>query len=704
MYLRILSFSFLIVFFTGFTNSQMTNDKVNSIFDMINELGIASSERVEEIQQTLLSGGEQVVPYLIRALESHPDSKVRYQVALILGNTRSLRGVKPLFIASQLDRSDTVREGAGLALHNLLLELEERRMEDTTYRENLKAGRGMAVALKRALKDDNDPAKRINAANALARLGKRSDIDDILKYMSNEKKPEVRISMLKAIEQIAYPEMLYGNYRMVYFNNIPVVMGTFRIQLTDSFLNIIEKDTDFDVKNAAIRSLTRLVFPIFVLGENRLTKAKGFADEHKLIIERVIENFLDYTMTANYRKIRPTLIESVTMLLTSYCRRNESGLDDEIRRRLTTEIFNFHGDYAYNKLPYTVRIKYERKFKYTPLKKSSLADKARKVFSYILLNDPEPENRLLSAKAFQTLGLKADANDIIKALQKEKEISVWLKGVEALGRIGDLSSSKWLYSLAINQNADIQLRIKAVLAIGQISNPEAIQALAGYYEKEKDDSIKMAILEAMQFRKDEKTANLLLKVLDDPDAEFRRAAVESLTENTYKPAITKLRELLKNDVNAFVRAAVIPSLRKNDPSNSSKDIIDALEDSSPIVRRSAVVELGIMKEKKASGKVAEIMRTDNDESVRIESARTLGYIGDQYSVQPLVDAIAYDESEGVWEEALRSLIMLERPRMGIVAIMNMMIEAQKKYPDAIPRLREAEYYLRLQWEGYLRRN
>jgi HEAT repeat protein len=690
--------------FAGMAASQMTKEKSETILVAINELGIAGEQRIEDIQFTLLEIGDDAVPYLIRALESSPDAKVRYQVALILGNMRTEKAVQPLFVASQLDRSKTVREGAQLGLENLLVELNERRMTDSVYRVYGKVTRSMALAMKKAMKNDPESEKRANAATALGKYGKKSDIEDILQMVLDEKTPEVRIAMLEAVERLAYPEMLQGNYRIIHYRVAEPGYARFRIHLTDQFLYIIENDKEDEVKQAAIISLTRLVYPIFVLGEGRLSKLQGFFDEHKFIIQRVIEKFTNYALDDDYRQIRSALIESVMQLLNAYFRRGDTSLNDELRRRLTTEVYDFRGDYAYGRLPYTVRINYEKRFTYTPLKQSGLADRARKAFVYILQNDREVENRRLAATAFSTLGVKADANDIIKALGRENDPEVWLAAIDALGKIDSLTAIQFLYGIAVSPNFSVSLKTKAIFAIALIDDAETTRALAAHYGKEKDGAVKKAIIEAMRFEKDEKTAAFLHKILDDEDADFRRAAVESLAENTFKPAIPKLRELLKNDTNATIRAAVIPCLKKNNPENAAKDIIEALADISPVVRRAAAVELGIMKEKKSSRALAEVMRKDPDEGVRLESARSLGYAGDQYSVQPLVDAIIYDDSEEVWQEALRSLIQLDIPRMGIVAIMNLMPEVQRKNPDAAARLHEAEYYLRLQWEGYDRQN
>ena len=509
--------------------------------------------------------------------------------------------------------------------------------------------------------------------------------------------------MIHAAEKLAYPEMLQINYRVIYFRTTSPRRKRFRMRLTDRFLNIIANEEEIEVKKAGIESLTRLVYPIFVLGEGLLSSHPGYYDENKYIIERVTLRYVEMLTNPAYVEPRALLLESVTKLLNAYFRRGDTSLDDEVRRRLITEVQDYAGEYRKWALPFTIRMEYDKKYSYTPLKKSFLADRARKAFVQIFLYDREAENRRLAAVALATLGRKKDVNDIVARLSREKSPAVILAGVEAIGRIDSLSGAKWLYTVVRNRNAPAQIRVEAVIAIGLVNNVDLTRSLASYYNKVKDFQVRKAIIEAMRFSSDEKTARFLIRALGEEAGELRRAAAESLSKNRTDAAIPTLRHLLKRDPSAMVRAAVVVSLHKNDPNNAQKLIIEALSDTSPTVRRAASVELGIMKAKDAYDELAAVMLKDPDPDVRLEAARSLGYVGNQYTVAPLIQSIINDKEEAVREEALRSLIFIRRPSMGIVAIMGLVQKVRREDPEAARRLEEAEYYLRLQKEGYLRR-
>ncbi len=173
------------------------------------------------------------------------------------------------------------------------------------------------------------------------------------------------------------------------------------------------------------------------------------------------------------------------------------------------------------------------------------------------------------------------------------------------------------------------------------------------------------------------------------------AAAHNFTDET----LSTLKHLLRSDPSEKVRAAACTSLSKAMGREAADILIAGLRDAAPVVRRTAAVELGIMKAARSLDSLAHLLLSDPDISVRAEAATSIGNVGGHNSVQPLISAVSYDTSSLVRDRAVEALRKTDEPRSATLAILAILPKLATENPPAFEQLDAVLPHLRQQAHG-----
>lgn len=154
------------------------------------------------------------------------------------------------------------------------------------------------------------------------------------------------------------------------------------------------------------------------------------------------------------------------------------------------------------------------------------------------------------------------------------------------------------------------------------------------------------------------TVEQLLSALDDKTPIVRNSAVQELGKRKEKLAVEKLIELLKNDENALVRDNAAYALCEIGDVRSIPSLIEALKDKDEWVRKSAAKALGILKARDALTSLISLTE-DPSPSVRKAAVRSLGQIGD-IRAEPYIKKLCHDSNILVKKYAIQALEMLKK--------------------------------------------
>lgn len=696
---------------TGATapDAQVHPSDRDEILRAINALASSNETTTTAAREFLLDTGDAAVPFLLGALKHAGPEAVRMAAAGILGELRNRDAVTPLFVAAQVDTSPRVRMAAQLALDELVADLNDPHIEDTRRRAYEKITRTAIIELERVLRQSDDEAERARAARSIGVYGEERDLDTLYNRAKHDKAPAVRIACYEAIERLTYPLVLARDFQALSWDPPSRPHNAVAVHATERLLNLLDDEDDADVRAAIVENLTEIVYPIFLLGERRFHSRRAALDDHRRIIEVVTEQFRLDLEDDEPTEVKIAEVAALIRLLSAYYRVGEVDVQDEIRRRLTSEYKRVfvEGTDSYRTL--LVRTRFDRFYRSSPPNNDKLAESVVDVLRDLYADEPSAHLRRLAAEGIGLLGDSSDAVAIIRGLEHEQNHDVWEAAIDALGLLDRASSATFLINTVyVNPEAPGRLRAAAVLAVGRIHYPQETRRLAGLLYKEEDVDVLAAGAEALGYYRDPATAAVLVQMLQHESPEIRATALEALRTNPHPDSRQAIETLLFQDPDPGVRAAAATTLSVLGGPSVIPTLIKALDNQPADVRRAVAVELGILNRVRASERLVlsksvdaliGVATSDPDAEVRIEAAASLGALGDQKAIEPLVSHLLDEDEPDVRHAIYDALLAINHPSMAIVAINAKLSDIAKVDRAVYEELQDVLVYLDNQRRG-----
>jgi aminopeptidase N len=184
-------------------------------------------------------------------------------------------------------------------------------------------------------------------------------------------------------------------------------------------------------------------------------------------------------------------------------------------------------------------------------------------------------------------------------------------------------ASEWIWQL---QHASRVLnRSEAAWALGALSGAEVIAALERAGTEDAFFGIRLDAAQSLGRIKAEETRPVLLKILNDKDAQVRAAAAGSLgTLKKNDDSVARLLDLARNDKSFSVRQTALISAARLKP-DKGFDLVKPFLDMEPM-RAAAVQALQILADEAAVPTLLELSQ-DGDDRVRRGALQALGSLG-----------------------------------------------------------------------------
>jgi len=663
---------------------------------LIYSLGTSDNTLFLKNSRALREKGAEAVPFLLSALRLNPNPRVRYQVARVLAQIRDDRAVDALFQASKLDPDDAVRKVSKASLDALIEKRSTSQLGDRVSKDYRRFDRRSIFSFRNRLKTDRRPSVRQRAAQALAEYGDERDLDALLEVAKGDSVAAVRLEAAKAITEIAYSVVLSAEYRVTYYGTLSDGPDSFRERMVRSLINLVREEPDASVRLEILKGLTRLVFPTFLIGEEVFGPLLSLKARSREVIVRARDCLLSLVRGDKNPSVRKEAVISLSKLFTALFDKGDETADEELRRSL---LRGRRPHYFYPNLPGKIGRFYGRSFVYVPSRAEHLLKPVRNALSKAYSTDPDPGVRREAVIGLSLLGRKKDSSAILNHLRYERSEDVWLASVETLGQLGGGAAAEALLGVYRRPSNSVNLRKAAVMSIARIGTRKVIRNLATYLPREPSREVKLVILEALGYQRDDRIAAVLARACRDKDVQVRVAAATAAGHNFTDKTISVLKGLLKDDPDEKVRAAACTSLSEALGKKAADLLIAALNDSAPAVRRAAAVELGLHSIAKSLNPLVSTLLNDLDLDVRAEAATALGSIGGEKSVRPLIAAVTHDWSSFVRSHALEALLKTDEPRTAIIAILAALPKLATEYPRAYLELNNALPHLRQRVHG-----
>lgn len=304
----------------------------------------------------------------------------------------------------------------------------------------------------------------------------------------------------------------------------------------------------------------------------------------------------------------------------------------------------------------------------TPLERATAArafaqiDKAI-AYPYLkkALTDSDPWVRYY---AVRSLGMQANSEaleDLIQLLASEPATQVQVAIVEALGKIGGEKAIATLIPLLeTSQNEDLinstlaalgiinhpnalppllnqlrspdsKRRIETLRALSKRSEEAAIQAIQWIAATDQDTKVVQTAIEALAHLSNEKAIAALIELTADPKLTTACILALAQTHQTASNIRIPIEEQIQwigcglHHPNTRVRCAIVDVLTRLKHPRASELLISALDDADASVRLQSIRALGYLGNRYAEPKIAVLERTDPDPAVRRAAQKVLQY-------------------------------------------------------------------------------
>lgn len=254
------------------------------------------------------------------------------------------------------------------------------------------------------------------------------------------------------------------------------------------------------------------------------------------------------------------------------------------------------------------------------------------------------KNSSVSAAAMQAL---------INALN-DAEVEVRISSVQALGQIEDERAIAAL-SNALRNDSDGRVRKMAAWALGNIEDSRAVPALTHALKNDRDLEVRRTAVWALGQIEDSAAVPALSDATRDSDSEVRQMSIWALGQIEDEAAVPALANVLR-DSNADVRKQAAWALGQIESSNAVPALSAALRDASTEVRKQAAWALGQIEHRPAPMALQDALK-DSDAGVRATAAWALAQIEDPGSAAALRAAMR-DQDANVRRAVLRALTQI----------------------------------------------
>ncbi|MGO9380327.1 MAG: HEAT repeat domain-containing protein [Dissulfurispiraceae bacterium] len=304
------------------------------------------------------------------------------------------------------------------------------------------------------------------------------------------------------------------------------------------------------------------------------------------------------------------------------------------------------------------------------------------------ITDPNANVRAAAAKALGELGYAGAVPQLINALSDEEWVCFY-----ALQSLGELKAKEAIPTMVtLLESPSLAIRFSAIETMGRLGSSLALSALMSYLPKTSQDE-KLAVVKS------------IIQIGATPD-------MSELTEhiiNLYREGDWEDKGIAIHGFSALKCARAIPLLIETagqlDPFNpESEEKMELLKQSilaiggenellsmldSPDLKyrgKSFVINLlGELKSRKAAGRLSVYLK-DVSRDLRMVSAEALGEIGEQASVEELVEASQSDADAHVRRSAIEALGTIGAK--DAYTVLKGLLEVEK-YPDLLEKIVES---------------
>lgn len=272
------------------------------------------------------------------------------------------------------------------------------------------------------------------------------------------------------------------------------------------------------------------------------------------------------------------------------------------------------------------------------------------------LRDEDKGTREEAALALGILDAKSAIGDLQNALQ-DQDADVRSAAVSAIGKVGTAKDGRALVPLLADESYPVKLRV--LYALGTLKVEEAGPALREMYEANRRRELGIKVLETLSRIRDSRQAELFQQLVQDPDPEKKRLAIEGLARISDPSRMAAFKKDYQREGNQDLKLAYAFAITRMGDRAFLDSLILSLPSRTTASRsRSYILDLG-----------PEVLPelypylTDPDADIRGGLCEIIAALGDPDAI-PHLTRLLDDPSSSVADRANRGIEHLRRLKGG----------------------------------------
>jgi HEAT repeat protein len=173
------------------------------------------------------------------------------------------------------------------------------------------------------------------------------------------------------------------------------------------------------------------------------------------------------------------------------------------------------------------------------------------------------------------------------------------KAVRGLGVLGDERAVPVLSSILSDEGAERNLRLVAALALGNLGTETSVQALK-LASSDADSIIRFKAVQALGRTHQKSASEIVENAIQDPDPQIQARAIRSLAELGHTSAFQTISGILRTTQNDFIKIACLTGLGSMHTQESISLLHEYENDTNQLIRLNARAALQRLKEQERS--------------------------------------------------------------------------------------------------------
>ncbi|MBD3383332.1 outer membrane protein assembly factor BamD [candidate division KSB1 bacterium] len=297
-------------------------------------------------------------------------------------------------------------------------------------------------------------------------------------------------------------------------------------------------------------------------------------------------------------------------------------------------------------------------------------DRAYEIISNLYRKSDDPELRKKIVFLLGTFNSEKAGEKLVEIAKEDDDPQVRAQALLKLGLNDHAKEMVGLFKTIIQKDPERQVRKNAMMALTQIDDPKATEALVDIARNSSDNELRVRALRALSWQVKHDNAREIAGLLkafafDDPNKEVQENAIYAISQLESQEGFPGLVELAQKHPDPDIREKAVFWISQRPEAVEAIDVLKsfALNDTIAGVQEKALFALSQVESEETLPVILQVIEKSDNPNVREKAVFWLGQVKTERDVSPVLRKLVMkDNSPAVQEKALFALSQLEESK------------------------------------------